>query len=334
MSERSKREAEALHISKDYIFIDFVGKINFWTTFSLVLTALSLVLIFTKGLNYGIDFAGGTEIQVKFAQKVEPADMRGFLEAQGVKNAGVQQFQSGSGSEYMIRMEAIHAATEKEANVELTKVVDKLTQGMRQKFGNMEIRKVDTVGPTVGNQLKRDGVLAMFYSLLLILIYVGLRFDARFAPGAVICLFHDAIVTLGIFSILRLEVNVTILAAILTIIGYSLNDTIVVYDRIRENMKRLHGLTIGQIINKSTNETMARTILTSLTTFLAALALYLFAGGVIENFAFAMGVGIILGTYSSIYVASPFIIWLEKWKGGRTASTVAVAASGGGHKRR
>jgi len=325
MSEKSKKLAEELHINKDFIFIDFVGKINFWSTFSLVITALSLVLIFTRGLNYGIDFAGGTEMQLKFTQKVDPADMRAFLESQGIKNAGVQQFQAGTGSEYMIRMEAIHAATEKEANVQLSQIVEKLTQGMRQKFGDMEIRRVDTVGPTVGNQLKRDGVLAMFYSLLLILIYVGLRFDARFAPGAVICLFHDAIVTLGIFSILRLEVNVTILAAVLTIIGYSLNDTIVVYDRIRENMKRLHGLSISQIINKSTNETMARTILTSLTTFLATLALYLFAGGVIENFAFAMGVGIILGTYSSIYVASPFIIWLEKWKGGTTGATVPVA---------
>ena len=212
-------------------------------------------------------------------------------------------------------MQAEEGATEKITNENLNKAISKAQAAVKTTYPDAEIRRIDTVGPQVGSQLKRNGILAVFYSLLCILIYIGLRFDYKFAPGAVICLFHDSVVTLGVFSLLQKEVNVSIMAAILTIIGYSLNDTIVVYDRIRENFTRFKDKAHGEMINKSINDTLNRTILTSLTTFLATLALYLFAGGVIEEFAFAMLIGIVLGTYSSIYVASPFILLLDKWRG-------------------
>ncbi|MNL26780.1 preprotein translocase subunit SecF [compost metagenome] len=175
-----------------------------------------------------------------------------------------------------------------------------------------EIRRVDTVGPQVGSELKRNGLLAVFYCLLVILIYVALRFDYKFAPGAVLCLFHDAVITLAVFVFVGKEVNVSILAAIMTLIGFSLNDTIVVFDRIREIDTRYHDRGFGFIINKSINEMLIRTLITSGTTFVSALCLYIFADGTVEDIAFAMCVGIFFGTYSSIYVAAPLVLLMEK----------------------
>jgi preprotein translocase subunit SecF len=303
------------HKHDDLVNIDFVGSIGIWTSISIGLTILSLVLIFTKGLNYGIDFSGGTEIQVRMGHTVKPEEVRAFTDELGLKNAVVQQFAaSGNFSEYLVRLESKHLATEKETNAAINETIAKVQGGLKAKWSDVEIRRIDTVGPQVGSQLKRNGVLAVFYSILCILIYVGLRFDYKFSPGAVICLLHDAVVTLGVFCVLGKEVNVQIMAAVLTIIGYSLNDTIVVYDRIRENFARHKGQPLGELINRSINETLNRTILTSLTVFLSTLSLYLFAGGVIEEFAFAMMIGVVLGTYSSIYVASPFILLLDKWR--------------------
>ncbi|MDZ4678739.1 MAG: protein translocase subunit SecF [Oligoflexia bacterium] len=297
---------------EELINFNFVKYIGIWGMISGGLTVASLILIFTKGFNYGIDFAGGTEVQVRYAQTIKPEEVRKFTEDQGFKNAVVQQFGSGDSNEYLIRLEAKPGSTEKETNENLQVSVNKIQNSIKAQWPTAEIRRIDTVGPQVGNQLKRNGVLAMFYSLLCILIYIGLRFDYKFAPGAVICLFHDSVVTLGILSLLGKEINVQILAAVLTIIGYSLNDTIVVFDRIRENLLRYKGKPIAEIINTSINETMGRTILTSLTVFLATLSLYLFAGGVIEEFAFAMLIGLVLGIYSSIYIASPLIILVDK----------------------
>jgi preprotein translocase subunit SecF len=312
-NESSNSPHQKIHES-EIVNIDFVKAIGIWAIISGGLTLISLIFIFTKGLNYGIDFSGGTEVQVRFAQAVAPEEVRKFTEAEGFRNAAVQQFGTGESREYLIRLEAKVGATDKETNDNLKEAVAKAQAGLKSKWPDSEIRRIDTVGPQVGSQLKRNGILAVFYSLLCILIYVGLRFDYKFAPGAVICLFHDSVVTLGVFSILGKEVNVQIMAAVLTIIGYSLNDTIVVYDRIRENFNKYKGRPLGELINKSINDTLNRTILTSLTVFLATLSLYLFAGGVIEEFSFAMLIGIILGTYSSIYVASPFIILLDKMK--------------------
>ncbi|MBK9294465.1 MAG: protein translocase subunit SecF [Oligoflexia bacterium] len=298
---------------KDQVDINFTKWIGFWGGFSILLTIISLVLIFTKGLNYGIDFSGGTEIQVKFTDVVSIDQVRSFTKEIGFSDAVVQQF-SGESNEYLIRVQVRQGATEKETNEILLKTIESTKNAIMAKWPTAEIRRIDTVGPQVGSQLKRNGVLAAFYSILCILIYVGLRFDYKFAPGAVICLFHDAVVTLGVFSLLQKEVNIQIMAAVLTIIGYSLNDTIIIFDRIRESLASFKGRPIKDVINRSINDMLNRTILTSFTTLLATLCLYLYAGGVIEDFAFAMLIGIILGTYSSIYVASPFIIILDKFK--------------------
>ncbi len=296
---------------EEILNINFVKWIGVWGFISVGLTVISLILIFTRGLNYGIDFSGGTEVQVKFKNPVGNMEVRKFTEEAGFRDAAVQQF-AGTDSEYLIRLQAQKGATDKETNENLKKSIEHAQSSIMAKWPDAEIRRIDTVGPQVGSQLKRNGVLAMFYSILCIIIYVGLRFDYKFAPGAVICLFHDAIVTLGVFSLLQKEVNIQILAAVLTIMGYSLNDTIVVFDRIRETFNLYKGRPLAELINKSINDTLNRTILTSFTVFLSTLTLYLFAGGVIEEFAFAMLVGVILGTYSSIYVASPFILLLDK----------------------
>jgi len=245
--------------------IDFVGKAKGFAIGSVTFVIVALALIFTKGLNYGIDFAGGTEIQVKFASAVSTAEVRDSVKANGFENSQVQSI--GEENEFIVRIPIATGKTDREINEKNKLMVKQMTTGLTKDFPSQraEIRRVDSVGPQVGSELKRNGILAVFYSLLLILIYVGLRFDYEFAPGAVICLFHDAIITLGIFALLGKEVNIQILAAILTIIGYSLNDTIVNYDRIRENMALFKGNLLATIFNRSINETLTRTILTSVT---------------------------------------------------------------------
>ena len=278
---------------------------------SLVLIVICCGIIFSNGFRYGIDFAGGTEVQVQFASKPPVSEIRDFLETL-VGSVMVQTL--GEENEVLIRMQMAEGANEKEVNEKNNARIKSVTTGLVEKFslGTESIRRVDSVGPQVGAELKTKGFLAVIYSLIMILIYVGLRFDYKYAPGAVICLFHDAIITLGIFSILGKEVNVQILAAILTIIGYSLNDTIVNFDRIRENETVFKGKDLNFIINRSINDVLSRTLLTSITTLLAVIALYTFAGGVIEDLAFTLGIGVVVGTYSSIYVASPLVILTEK----------------------
>ncbi len=282
-----------------------------FSVLSLALVAISCVIILSQGFNYGIDFAGGTEVQVQFASKPPVGDIRSFMETI-VGSVMVQTL--GEENEVLIRMQMAEGANEKEVNQKNNERIQAVTTGLKKEFELPEnsIRRVDAVGPQIGDQLKTKGILAVVYSLIMILIYVGLRFDYKYAPGAVICLFHDAVITLGIFSILGKEVNVQILAAILTIIGYSLNDTIVNFDRIRENEHIFKGKDLNFIVNRSVNDVLSRTILTSVTTLLAVIALYIFAGGVIEDLAFTLGIGVIVGTYSSIYVASPLVILTEK----------------------
>lgn len=293
---------------------DFVGQIGKMFWLSNILTILALVAIFGKGLNYGIDFTGGTEIQVKFQQPLQDEEvLRKFLSEHGVENAHVQRF--GSEAEYLLRFEPAKGKNDTETN-ELQKArVKTITESVMTGFASNgpEIRRVDSVGPQVGDMLKRNGLLAMFYSLIMILIYVGLRFDYEFAPGAVICLFHDVVIVVGIFAMMGKEVNSQILAAVLTIIGYDINDTIIIYDRIRENKVVFKGVPLEQIINRSINDTLSRSILTHTTTMLSCLALYFIAGGVIADFAFAFSLGVIFGTYSSIYVASPVMLYIDKF---------------------
>lgn len=290
----------------------FMSVAPMFSVISLVIVVVSLGIVLSKGFHYGIDFAGGTEVQVQFASKPPVSEIRGFLESL-VGSVVVQNF--GEANEVLIRMQMAQGASEKEMNQKNNERISQVTSGLKDKFqlDDKAIRRVDSVGPQIGAELKTNGLLAVLYSLIMILIYVGLRFDYKYAPGAVICLFHDAVITLGIFSILGKEVNVQILAAILTIIGYSLNDTIVNFDRIRENEQVFKGKPLKFIINRSVNDVLSRTLLTSITTMLAVVALYTFAGdGVIRDLAFTLGIGVVVGTYSSIYVASPLVMLTDR----------------------
>lgn len=293
---------------------DFVKNIGLFGGISLALVIISLVYLAVRGINYGIDFRGGTEIQVKFAEKVEIDNIRKSAEDLKIGDIGIQSF--GDTNEFIIRFQGKAGNTDKETNDILNQSIAKVKTMIETNFGAQkpDIRRVDTVGPQVGAELKKNGFLSVFYCLLVILIYISLRFDYKYSPGAVICLIHDAVITLGIFVFVGKEVNVPILAAILTLIGFSLNDTIVVFDRIRETEEQYKNKPMSFVINKAINDMLGRTIITSGTVFTSALCLYLFSGGTVGDIAFALCVGIFFGTYSSVYVAAPFIIFVEKLK--------------------
>ena len=291
---------------------DFVGKVNLFGGLSLLFTVVAFLYLSIHGLNYGIDFAGGTEMQVKFTGTVNIDQVRSMVEKQNLMGVSIQGF--GDQKEFLIRFQTKHGNNEKETNEIQNASVKKLKEDIMKDFGPQtpEFRRIDSVGPQVGAELKRNSFLAVFYCLLVILIYVALRFDYKYAPGAVVCLFHDAIITLGIFVAVGKEVNVPVLAAILTLIGYSLNDTIVVFDRIRETEGAFKRLGIRFIINRAINDMFGRTIITSGTVFTSAAALFIFADGTVSDISLAICVGILFGTYSSIYVAAPLIILMEK----------------------
>jgi preprotein translocase subunit SecF len=291
---------------------DFVGSIGIFGGISVLLVVLSLIYLAVRGINYGIDFKGGTEMEVKFSQPLHIDEVRKSLEGMKLGEVGVQSF--GDGNAYIIRFQGEAGTTDKETNENLNKAISDVKAKITSTFAaqNPDIQRVDTVGPQVGADLKRSGFLAVFYCLLVILVYVAIRFDYKYSPGAVACLFHDAVITLAIFILVGKEVNVPILAAILSLIGFSLNDTIVVFDRIRETEHEYKAKGSGFIINKSINDMLGRTIITSGTVFVTSLCLYIFAGGVVSDIAFAICVGIFFGTYSSIYVAAPTILLMEK----------------------
>lgn len=294
---------------------DFVSKVGLFGGISLVLTVISLIYLAVRGINYGIDFKGGTEMQVKFAQSVSIDEVRKSLDGMKLGEVGVQAF--GEGNEFIIRFQGEKGADDKETNDLLNKSIADLKTKITTTFSAQgpDIRRVDTVGPQVGAELKRNGFLSVFYCLLVILIYVALRFDYKYSPGAVVCLFHDAVITLAIFILVGKEVNIPIMAAILTLIGFSLNDTIVVFDRIRETEHMYKKEGFGFVINKSINDMLGRTLITSGTVFVSALCLLIFANGVVADIAFAISIGILFGTYSSIYVAAPFILLMDKMMG-------------------
>lgn len=303
----------------DYGRFDFVGKVGLFGGLSVLFVVLSIGYLMVKGISYGIDFRGGTEIQVKFGKSVHIDEVRKEIAQLNLGEVGVQAI--GEGSEYIIRFQGRHGATDKETNEILNNDIAKIRETVDGKFktNEPEIRRIDTVGPQVGAELKRNGFLAVFYCLLVILIYVALRFDYKYSPGAVACLFHDAVITLAIFEASGREVNIPILAAILTLIGYSLNDTIVVFDRIRETEHAYHDRGWGFIINRAINDMFGRTLITSGTVLVSSLCLAIFAGGTVADIAFAICVGVLFGTYSSIYVAAPTILLLERLKGNRAA---------------
>jgi preprotein translocase subunit SecF len=304
----------------DFGRFDFASKVGLFGGISLALVVASLLYLAIHGIAYGIDFAGGSEIQVKFAQPTTIHQLREPLEKLNLPGFGLQGF--GNESEYLIRFQALAGKSDKETNEHQNKSVAEIKHVLETDLAAQqpEIRRIGSVGPQVGAELKRNGLLAVFYCLLVILIYVSLRFDPKFAPGAVICLAHDAIITLAIFVMSGREVNVAILASILTLIGYSLNDTIVVFDRIRETEPIYRERGTRWVINKATNDMIGRTLITSGTVFMSALSLYLFADGTVSDIAFATCIGVVFGTYSSIYVAAPVILLVDKFKAARKAT--------------
>jgi preprotein translocase subunit SecF len=292
---------------------DFLGISKYITVGTIILTILAMIVIGTKGFYYGVDFAGGIEMQVQFNKDMDAHRIRTFMSDLGYPNANVQTI--GGNAEFLLRLEMPRGKTDSETNKYVADTVEKIKSGLLTTFAAdvPEIRRVDTVGPQVGAELRRNGILAGFYCLLLILVYVGLRFDYRFAPAAVFCLFHDAILTLGIYSLFNWEVTTQTMAAVLTIIGYSLNDTIVIFDRIRENKAIYRNQSLYWISNRSINETLARTLLTYFTTYLTVLAMFVFADGVIRDFALTMMIGMFLGAYSTVYVATPLMLVTDSY---------------------
>lgn len=283
--------------------IDFLAKRKLAMVFSITLIVISLLSFMVRGLSLGIDFTGGTLVEVGYPQAVELSKVRSVLTQAGFGGATVQHF--GTPKDVLVRLapsgdEDGAAALSSKAFAELNRAAD----------GTAELRRVEFVGPQVGDELAEDGGLAMLYVLIGILIYVALRFEYRFALGSVIALIHDVLITVGLFSLLQIEFDLTVLAAVLAVIGYSLNDTIVVFDRIRENFRKIRKGDSGQIINTSLNQTLSRTLVTSGTTLLVLIALFVFGGEIIHGFALALIIGIIIGTYSSIYVASTAVLML------------------------
>ncbi|MDT8376570.1 MAG: protein translocase subunit SecF [Mariprofundaceae bacterium] len=288
--------------------VDFLGKRKLAIIFSGILLLLSLGLVAGKGLNFGIDFTGGTLVEVQFKQAPAIADVRKALTPAGYGQAIIQEF--GAPEEILIRVQNLDASDSSRIS---TDILDALGAGLGA--DNVEMRRVEFVGPQVGEELTEAGIMAVLFAMLAILVYVTFRFKLRFAIGADAALLHDVTILVGIFALTGKEFTLPVVAAILTVIGYSLNDTIVVFDRIRENFeanrKKKHPEDEVNVVNASINQTLSRTLMTSLTTLLVVLALFFFGGEVIHDFAFALIVGIVVGTYSSIYIASPVMLSLE-----------------------
>ncbi|NOQ63521.1 MAG: protein translocase subunit SecF [Methyloprofundus sp.] len=282
--------------------IDFLGKRRLAAIFSGLLILVSLISLATQGLKMGIDFTGGTLVEVGYEKSVDLNVMRAALESSGFDDATVQHF--GTAQEVLIRLKPREGKSNAELSTDVANVANKAmgTSG--------DLRRVEFVGPQVGDELAEDGGLALLYSLFGILLYVAWRFEYKFSLGSVAALGHDVIITLGFFSIFQMEFDLTVLAAILAVIGYSLNDTIVVYDRIRENFRMLREGSAENVMNISLNQTLSRTLMTSVTTLLVLIALALLGGEIIHNFAIALTIGVLIGTYSSIFVASPIVLAL------------------------
>ncbi|MFZ9038516.1 MAG: protein translocase subunit SecF [Gammaproteobacteria bacterium] len=275
---------------------DFMGLRKPAMILSSVLLLVAVFSLFTMKLNVGIDFTGGSIIEVGYPQAVELEPIRNALEAEGFGDAIVQHF--GSASEVLIRL----VPEEGKDKAELSSQIIGLLEAASET--DIDVRRVDFVGPQVGEELTEDGGLAVLYALIAILVYVAFRFEYRFSLGAVAALVHDVVITLGVFSVLQLDFDLSVLAAILAVIGYSLNDTIVVFDRVRENFRKIRKKTSIEVVNMSINQTISRTLMTSLTTLLVLLSLSFLGGEVIHAFSTALIIGVVVGTYSSIYVAT------------------------------
>ncbi|PLX43457.1 MAG: protein translocase subunit SecF [Deltaproteobacteria bacterium] len=288
--------------------IDFIGKRKIAAVISVAIILIGIASLVVKGgPRYGIDFAGGTMIQVSFKTDVTTEGIRDALKGVIEGTPVIQSF-VGKDNEYIIQMEEV-------VTTDLNGVEELVKGSLGKAFGqeNVSVSQAQMVGPKVGKDLREKGILAIIASMGMVLLYIWWRFELHFGVGAIAALVHDVLVTVGLFSLLDKQFDLTIIAALLTIVGYSLNDTIVVYDRARENLKKVGGKgDVAAIFNKSINETLGRTLLTSITTLLVVVALFVLGGGVIHDFAFALLVGVVVGTYSSIYVASPVVLLFNK----------------------
>ena len=280
---------------------NFSSKFRVANIFSLIFFASSILFIFFKGLNYGIDFKGGTLIELR-ANNTGAPEIRSALNKMNLGDVNVKKF--GQEGDYLIKVE------QKENNE--NNIIPKIKKNLSNNL-NTEInfRRVENVGPKVSSELLQSGIIAISLSLTAMLFYIWIRFEWQFSIGSIIALFHDVVITMGIFSFLSLEINLSIIAAVLTIVGYSMNDTVVIYDRIRENLNKYNRLNINEIADLSINDTLARTIITSVTTLLALLSIFILGGEILRGFSFAMILGVLIGTYSSIFVASPMLKYFK-----------------------
>ena len=295
-----------MELIKHDVNIDFISHAKLAIGISIALILIGAAsFLYHGGPSYGVDFAGGTVVQLKFKQTMDIAQLRQALAATEIAGSEVQDF-GQAGDEFMIRLQTSEVGSE-----DVATIVQKI---LTSKFGDQsyEIRRIEAVGPKVGKDLRRKGILAVLFSTVMMGIYIAFRFEPRFGIGAATALVHDVLITAGALSLMNLEFDLTVVAALLTVIGFSVNDTVIVADRIRENMRKLRRETMKEIINRSINETLSRTIITTGTATLVILALLFLGGQVIYAFAFTLLVGFLVGTYSSIYVASPIVLWWEK----------------------
>ena len=330
--------------------IDFIGKWKICVTASVLMLLIGLVGIPLRGFRMGVDFAGGTEMEVRFEgdKPVDEGDLRKVTSSLGIESDVARV---GTGNEFLLKFQGERhiaadatapaaapaaaappaepapaagtpAAPGRATGGEITARTDRIIQlesALAERIGPLQVTRVEFVGPKVGADLRNDGLKAIGIACLLILIYIAFRFTPRYAPGAVVALIHDVAVTSAVWIVFGLEFDLRVLAALLAVLGYSLNDTIIVYDRIRENLQLHTKLDLMDVLNRSVNETLSRTLLTSFMTFIAVMALLIFGGEVVRPFALAMVIGIFVGTYSSIYIASPMLLGLERWRAARAA---------------
>ena len=278
--------------------INFASQFKKANIISIILFTLSILLVFFKGLNYGIDFKGGTLIELRTEKSIKASSIRDILSSMNLGDVNVKKF--GKDGDYLIKVEQ----KESNNNELIPEIKKRLTDNLN---AEIDFRRVENVGPKVSAELLESSIIAISLALAAMLFYIWIRFEWQFSVGSIVALFHDVVITLGIFSLLSLEINLSIIAAVLTIVGYSMNDTVVIYDRIRENLFKYTKISISDIANLSINETLARTIITSVTTLLALVSIYTLGGEILRGFSFAMILGVIIGTYSSIFVASPIL---------------------------
>ena len=284
---------------KNILFNKFYKKFNILSS---ILIIISLILLLFKGLNFGVDFKGGTLIEIRTDQKSNNITLiRDSLKQINLGDISVKSF--GSEIDFIIKIE------KQDSNN--PKFIDNIKLKLSNSIGYVDFRRVEKVGPKVSSELLRSGIIAIGLSLAAMLLYIWIRFEWQFSLGAILALFHDVILTLGIFSLFSLEINLSIVAAVLTIVGYSMNDTVVIFDRVRENLRKHSDIKIFELTNISINETLSRTIITSVTTLLALLSIYFFGGEILKGFSLAMILGVIFGTYSSIFIANPVLVFLK-----------------------